>query len=190
MSYDEAVVVQVKVTRLDAFPLRQAPTSLLQGAEYSTALHTKPNALNRVVYHSFDGSKGFSPSLRRLARNTLYEAEQMSRSTSSTPIPRLASSYRQRRLKTSKPFTPSPLPTPQTLGDDLREVSRLLQLIYHRNKNQHRTQKWWKWLGILRRSISKLLEFEEKGWRRREQEEKKQQLEKWVRVVVVPKAWL
>ncbi|KAE8145549.1 hypothetical protein BDV25DRAFT_69228 [Aspergillus avenaceus] len=31
-------------------------------------------------------------------------------------------------------------------------VHSILQLIYHRNKNQHRKTKWWKWLSILKRN--------------------------------------
>ncbi len=40
---------------------------------------------------------------------------------------------------------------------ELQEVSKLLQLVFHRNKNQHRLAKWWKWLSILKRSVRKLL---------------------------------
>ena len=46
----------------------------------------------------------------------------------------------------------------------LQESLHLLNLIYHRNHNQHRHQKWWKWLGIFRRHmkvIVGLLEAEE-----------------------------
>ena len=39
----------------------------------------------------------------------------------------------------------------------LEEVSHVLQLLYYRNKNQHRLTKWWKWLCMLRRCIPKLL---------------------------------
>ncbi|KAI5849481.1 hypothetical protein DFP73DRAFT_295400 [Morchella snyderi] len=40
---------------------------------------------------------------------------------------------------------------------DLQPESDLLHLLFHRNKNQHRSGKWWKWFGMLRRSIRKLL---------------------------------
>ncbi|MCJ1248324.1 hypothetical protein MMC30_005541 [Trapelia coarctata] len=33
----------------------------------------------------------------------------------------------------------------------------MLHLLYHRNKNQHRLTKWWKWLSMLRRCVAKLL---------------------------------
>lgn len=38
----------------------------------------------------------------------------------------------------------------------LKEVYMTLHLVYHRNKNQHRNSKWWKWLSILKRSTLKL----------------------------------
>lgn len=31
-------------------------------------------------------------------------------------------------------------------------VHSMLHLIFHRNKNQHRRTKWWKWLSILKRA--------------------------------------
>ena len=75
-------------------------------------------------------------------------------------------------------------------NSELREVERQLHLIYRRNKNQHRLQKWWKWFGLLRRSIKKLLAFEGRGWIRREEEKEKEHLERWVREVMIPGAWL
>ncbi|KAJ5246937.1 hypothetical protein N7468_001920 [Penicillium chermesinum] len=39
---------------------------------------------------------------------------------------------------------------------ELRSVYSVLQLIYHRNKNQHIRAKWWKWLAVLKRSASDL----------------------------------
>lgn len=41
---------------------------------------------------------------------------------------------------------------------ELQEVLKILQLIFHRNKNQHRLTKWWKWLSILKRSVTKLVQ--------------------------------
>ncbi|KAF7511363.1 hypothetical protein GJ744_004928 [Endocarpon pusillum] len=79
-------------------------------------------------------------------------------------------------------------PTPR--NSELREVDHQLHLIYRRNKNQHRLQKWWKWVGLLRRSIKKLLAFEGRGWIRREEEKEKEHLERWVREVLIPGAWL
>ncbi|GKZ58358.1 hypothetical protein AnigIFM49718_004176 [Aspergillus niger] len=35
-------------------------------------------------------------------------------------------------------------------------VHSILHLIFHRNKNQHRGTKWWKWLSILKRVTLKL----------------------------------
>jgi ribonuclease MRP protein subunit RMP1 len=39
----------------------------------------------------------------------------------------------------------------------LEAVSGVMQLVYYRNKNQHRLAKWWKWLSMLRRCVQKLL---------------------------------
>ncbi|KAI9785017.1 MAG: hypothetical protein M1839_001214 [Geoglossum umbratile] len=39
---------------------------------------------------------------------------------------------------------------------ELKEISNLLHVITHRNKNQHRLAKWWKWFSMLRRSINHL----------------------------------
>ena len=39
----------------------------------------------------------------------------------------------------------------------IQKVTDNLRLLYHRNKNQHRRGKWWKWLAMLRRCLIKLL---------------------------------
>lgn len=39
----------------------------------------------------------------------------------------------------------------------LEADGRILHLLYHRNRNQHRLAKWWKWLSLLRRSVANLL---------------------------------
>ncbi|OJD22246.1 hypothetical protein ACJ73_06409 [Blastomyces percursus] len=39
----------------------------------------------------------------------------------------------------------------------IKSIHITLHLLYHRNKNQHRGTKWWKWLAMLRRSMSALL---------------------------------
>ncbi|CAG7940880.1 unnamed protein product [Penicillium nalgiovense] len=36
--------------------------------------------------------------------------------------------------------------------DEILAVHSMLHLIFHRNKNQHRRTKWWKWLSILKRA--------------------------------------
>lgn len=94
-------------------------------------------------------------------------------------------------------MSPSPPPSsrPSTGNSELEEIGLLLKLIHHRNKNQHRVQKWWKWLHALKRSVRDLLEIEEKrnasgGWLRREDEDHKQKLEKRVRDVVISSAWM
>ncbi|KAI9835306.1 MAG: hypothetical protein M1819_002450 [Sarea resinae] len=40
---------------------------------------------------------------------------------------------------------------------ELEDISRILHLFHHRNKNQHRLAKWWKWFSMLWRSLQKLL---------------------------------
>ncbi|KGO63663.1 hypothetical protein PITC_072160 [Penicillium italicum] len=36
--------------------------------------------------------------------------------------------------------------------EEILAVHSMLHLIFHRNKNQHRRTKWWKWLSILKRA--------------------------------------
>lgn len=38
----------------------------------------------------------------------------------------------------------------------LQEISKIFQLIYYRNKNQHRHASWWKYFSLLKRNIYKL----------------------------------
>ncbi|KAI9810955.1 MAG: hypothetical protein M1827_005686 [Pycnora praestabilis] len=51
---------------------------------------------------------------------------------------------------------------PNVLSDkditELREVFEILYLLMHRNKNQHRLTHWWKWISMLRRHLTKLLQ--------------------------------
>ena len=68
----------------------------------------------------------------------------------------------------SSPTNDAPL-TSQS-RQQLLTTHHLLQLTFHRNKNQHRRAKWWKWLSMLYRSVGKLLgltEGLEAGVRRR-----------------------
>lgn len=39
---------------------------------------------------------------------------------------------------------------------ELLSIYSILQLVYHRNKNQHQRAKWWKWLAMLKRATSEL----------------------------------
>ena len=39
----------------------------------------------------------------------------------------------------------------------LKEATQLLHLVIYRNKNQHASSKWWKWLSMLKRNIAYLL---------------------------------
>ncbi len=42
---------------------------------------------------------------------------------------------------------------------DLITTHQLLHLTFHRNKNQHRRAKWWKWLALLRKAVGGLVEM-------------------------------
>jgi ribonuclease MRP protein subunit RMP1 len=49
----------------------------------------------------------------------------------------------------------------------LQAVSRILQSIHHRNKNQHGQSTWWKWLAMLKRCVGNLVkELERKDSKR------------------------
>ena len=45
----------------------------------------------------------------------------------------------------------------KNLMSRLRESQDMLRLLHHRNQNQHRQAKWWKWLSMLKRCIEKLI---------------------------------
>lgn len=55
----------------------------------------------------------------------------------------------------------------------LQEISKIFQLIYYRNKNQHRHAPWWKCFSLLKRNIEKLIQellVDGDGGRREEEE--------------------
>ncbi|KAM5462915.1 Ribonuclease MRP protein subunit rmp1 [Microsporum audouinii] len=61
-----------------------------------------------------------------------------------------------------------PSSSPFAASSDVRSIHRTLHLLYHRNKNQHRCTKWWKWLSMLKRwtlelacEIEKIEKFED-----------------------------
>ena len=39
----------------------------------------------------------------------------------------------------------------------LRKIQDVICLLHHRNKNQHRQAKWWKWLSMLKRCTEELI---------------------------------
>lgn len=39
----------------------------------------------------------------------------------------------------------------------LQAATCTFHLLYHRNKNQHRHSRWWKWFAMLKRCVNKLL---------------------------------
>lgn len=43
-----------------------------------------------------------------------------------------------------------------TIVVELQEISKIFQLIYYRNKNQHRHASWWKCFSLLKRNTCKL----------------------------------
>lgn len=45
----------------------------------------------------------------------------------------------------------------------LQGASKLIHLVYHRNKNQHHHALWWKWLSMLQRSVAKVSRALEAG---------------------------
>lgn len=98
--------------------------------------------------------------------------------------------FKQKAIKSRTIVPSNPNSSGQPQSSELKQVGQLLHLLFHRNKNQHHTQKWWKWLSILRRSIIKLLNYEGKGWRRREEERQKAALESRVKDIVLPGAWV
>lgn len=51
----------------------------------------------------------------------------------------------------------TPMPTTKSNLSNLQNTLPLLHLLYRRNKNQHRSSTWFKWLSILRRNLTHLL---------------------------------
>ncbi|KAJ5755297.1 hypothetical protein N7533_004840 [Penicillium manginii] len=45
---------------------------------------------------------------------------------------------------------------------EIQSVRSILHLIYHRNKNQHQKAKWWRWLSMLKRTVSVLASLDPK----------------------------
>ncbi|KAL7271685.1 Ribonuclease MRP protein subunit rmp1 [Rhizina undulata] len=75
----------------------------------------------------------------------------------------------------------------------LKNELDLLHLLFHRNKNQHHSGKWWKWFGMLRRNTRKLVdELEEEGvseGRCNEEESKVEKRVVYLRRVLVPSCY-
>ncbi|OQU99620.1 hypothetical protein CLAIMM_05230 [Cladophialophora immunda] len=123
---------------------------------------------------------------------------------------------RDLRRLTGRPKPDSGLSTPQGTSDGegkftLSFAKSVLDKIWIRNKNQHRTQPWWKSLSMLRKAVSRLvlIEQEERTLRglighggvdakdARERFERETQIRRekdvwvdWTRQVLVPKAYL
>ncbi|KAK5442598.1 Ribonuclease MRP protein subunit rmp1 [Exophiala xenobiotica] len=79
---------------------------------------------------------------------------------SSVPLSKPSSSTSQPNSRTnSGTSTPLPIADPSS---KLPFMKTLLDQIWARNKNQHRTQPWWKLLGILRKAITQLATLDDK----------------------------
>jgi hypothetical protein len=141
------------------------------------------------------------------------------KSTASTSLKNSEPQQAASKKTTSKPhqnvpsaFLGGTTPTTKSAdSEELLQVHSLVVQIWYRNKNQHRTQKWWKWVSILKRAARDLVELvvgageEEKSgaeelgeaarFRKRMEatrvrREKREQLEMWLREVVVGRCWL
>ena len=99
---------------------------------------------------------------------------------------------------------------------ELLQVHSLLAQIWHRNKNQHRGQEWWKWLSVLKRGVRDSVELARpedvrparrkrrdedapsgeaararmRMERDRVKRERREQVAGWLREVVLGKCWL
>lgn len=40
----------------------------------------------------------------------------------------------------------------------MQETTHIFHLLHHRNKNQHRHSKWWRWFSLLKRCVSRLIQ--------------------------------
>lgn len=72
---------------------------------------------------------------------------------------------------------------PRDVLASLQQENRLIMLLFHRNKNQHRVAKWWKQFCTLKRVIRKLLNILQK-WHQSRQNELYYILNRFVKVYV------
>ncbi|KIX10373.1 uncharacterized protein Z518_01455 [Rhinocladiella mackenziei CBS 650.93] len=118
------------------------------------------------------------------------------------------------KLASSKSNSPIPTPTPDS-GTKLFATKSILDQIWIRNKNQHRTQSWSKSLILLRKAVTKVVDLEEeerllrgqingggaiggmdaKEIRKRFEQETQVRREKgvwtdWIREMLVPRAYV
>jgi hypothetical protein len=98
--------------------------------------------------------------------------------------------------------------------EELLQVHGLIAQIWHRNKNQHRGQKWWKWVAVLKRAVRDLVQLTVGGERNmpkgerdgreageaattrkrmeleRARREQRGEVEEWLKEVVLGRCWL
>lgn len=65
----------------------------------------------------------------------------------------------------------------------LQQENRLIMLLFHRNKNQHRVAKWWKQFSTLKRVIRKVLNILQ-NWHKSRQNELYYNINKFLKVYV------
>ena len=145
------------------------------------------------------------------------EAKATALNLRKTPRPQAGPTRRRNEVfsthDVSKALTSIELADPDR-EQELLQVQSLLAQIWHRNKNQHRGQKWWRWVGVLKRSVRDLVQLagddasggsKKKGGeeeaseatlarKRMEREkvrrEKRERVAAWVREVVLGRCWL
>jgi hypothetical protein len=98
--------------------------------------------------------------------------------------------------------------------EELLQVHDLIAQIWYRNKNQHRGQKWWNWVAVLKRAVRDLVELTLVGERNlpkgerdgeevgeaatmrkrmeleRARREQRGQADEWLREAVLGRCWL
>src|SRR5271163_410160 len=102
---------------------------------------------------------------RKKAKSPAKPAKR--KSTASTGLKNSEPPQAVSKKKTSQPhqnvpsaFLADTTPTTKsTDSEELLQVHSLLAQIWYRNKNQHRAQKWWKWVSVLKRAVRDLVEL-------------------------------
>ncbi|ODQ76103.1 hypothetical protein LIPSTDRAFT_41460, partial [Lipomyces starkeyi NRRL Y-11557] len=69
----------------------------------------------------------------------------------------------------------------------LRNELEVLHLIVHRNKNQHRQAKWWKYVSIVHRNLKNLVSVPQK--RQKEEAKFEKEVVRYLVYRVIPKAF-
>ena len=154
--------------------------------------------------------------LRGKTKSHAKPAKEKATATASLKNSQVQTRSRQKAFTSQN--VPSALSSAEPVASDrdqeLLQIQSLLAQIWHRNKNQHRGQKWWKWVSVLKGRIRDLIELVGAGERKglevtngaeavgeaalvrkrmeleRVRRAQRAKVEEWVREVMLGRCWL